>query len=241
MAGTKLQHIIDEITTDLKQTIDDAEISPVAVGFWIITLANDILGKHIGKRDSGAFMTTWPAVPVIEPIVTSITGIVAGRKYLLLPATIFDFDKDGAIDYISYISDGSPGCPPEFEFVNFERTTPKEARWLNFHPQTKPSPKRPYFYRTGDYFPLLGIENINIQFVEMGIYSTIKPIDEIDPNAPFTFPEELIGILRRQLLDLGRFILVIPSGRTNEGDDPISENSGVPTQKIATVSNNQGE
>lgn len=240
--ATKLQFLIDEIVTDLKQTIDDAEISPVAVGFWIITIANDILGKHINKRDSGAFLTTWTSIPVIEPTITSQTGVVAGRKYITLPSAIFDFDKDGAIDYIAYQSDGSAGCPPEFEFVNFERTTPKEARMLTFHPQTKPSPKRPYYYRTGDLMPLLGIENINVSFVEVGIYSTIKQIDEIDPNAPFPFPEELMGVLRMQLLNLGRLILQVPSQRDNIGDNPTNnENTAIPTQKIAPVNPTQIE
>ena len=232
---TTLRHLVDEIVTDLKQTIDDAEINPVAIGFWIITLSNQILGQHIQKRDSGAFMTTWTGVPVVEPTATSQTGIVAYRKYIELPANIFDFDRDGGIDYIAYRSDGSPGCPPEFEFQRFERTTPGEARLLTWSPYTKPSPLRPYYYRTKNYIPLLGIENINVTAVEVGIFSTIESITAIDIDAPFDFPEELMAVLRRQLLDLGRFILMVPSERQNVGDDPINDNSQIPGQKISSV------
>lgn len=239
--STPLRHLIDEVITDLKQTIDDAEIDEVTVGFWIITESNRLLGQHIGKRDSGAFLTTWTGVPVVEPVTTLQIGVVEGRKYITLPASIFDFDGDGGIDYIAYTSDGGAGCPPEFEFVNFERTTPKEARMLLFHPQTKPSPKRPYYYRTGDFIPLLGIENINVTAVEVGIYSTIKTITEINIDAPFTFPEELMSVLRRNLLDLGRFILFMPDSRVNIGSDPTNENAPAPTQKITSVNQPQPE
>lgn len=242
MAGTSLRILTDEVITDLKQTIDDAEIDEVTVGFWIITLSNTILGQHIGKRDSGAFLTTWTGVPVVEPTTTLQNAVVAGRKYITLPANIFDFDFDGGIDYIAYTSDGGPGCPPEFEFVNFERTSPKEARMLLFHPQTKPSPKRPYFYRTGDFIPLLGIENINVPAVELGIYSTIKPITEINFDAPFTFPDELMSVLRRQLLDLGRFILFMPGdNRQNVGADETTPSTQMPGQKIVSVNQNPAE
>lgn len=234
--ATRLRFLIDEIVVDLKQTIDDAEINPVAIGFWIITLSNQILAQHIGKRDSGAFMTTWTNVPVIEPTTTTNTGIVAYRKYVVLPASIFDFHKDAGIEYIAYVSDGGPGCPPEFEFVKFERTTPAAAQHLTWSPYTKPSPKRPYYYRTGNYIPLLGIEEISVTGVEMGIYSTIKPINEIDIDAPFEFPEELMAVLRRQLLDLGRFILMVPGdNRTNVGADMTTDNTEAPSQKIASV------
>jgi hypothetical protein len=237
--ATKLRYLIDEIIVDLKQTIDDAEISPVTVGFWIITQSNRILSQHVQKMDSGAFLTTWPSVPVIVPTATQTTGVVAGRKYITLPSSIFDFDKDGGIEYISYQSDGGPGCPPEFEFQKFERTSPSEARLLTWSPYTKPSPTRPYYYRTKDYIPLLGIESINVEYVEVGIYSTIECIDTIDIDAPFDFPEELMDVLRRSLLDLGRFILFMPSERTNVGDDPINEGSQIPTQKIASVNEQQ--
>lgn len=237
-----LRHLADEIITDLEQTFDDAEIGQVTVGFWIITLSNQILGQHIGKRDSGAFMTTWTGVPVIEPTTTLQNAVVNGRKYIVLPENIFDFNMDGGIDYIAYTSDGGAGCPPEFEFVNFERTSPKESRMLMFHPQTKPSPKRPYYYRTGNFIPLLGIENVNVPAVEIGIYSTIKPITEINFDAPFNFPDELMAVLRRQLLDLGRFILLMPGeNRINDGSDETASNTQIPTQKLTSVNATQPE
>lgn len=234
--ATPLRDIVNDIIVSLKQTIDDREIQPAQVAFWVITLSNRLLAQHIQKRDSGAYLTIWPQVPVYEPMATQQTAIVAGRKHIELPASIFDFDKDGGIEYISYESDGGPGCPPQFTKVVFERTSPAQTRMLIWSPYTKPSPARPYFFRTGDYVDFIGIENVNVPCVEIGIYSTIKPVRDIDLDAPFTFPEELMDLLRRQCLDLGRFILMVPSLRQNIGDDPTgSENDTMPTQKVASV------
>ena len=170
---TPLRFLVDDIITALKQTIDDREIQPTQVGMWVITLSNRLLSQHIGKRDSGAFLTIWPQVPVVEPTSTVSPDIVAGRKYFTLPSMIFDFDKDGGIEYIAYESDGGPGCPPRFQKQRFERTTPSEALWLNSNPYTKPSPNRPYYFRNKDYIGLIGIENIKVKNVEVGVYSTI--------------------------------------------------------------------
>lgn len=233
---TPLRFLVDDVTTALKQTVDDREIQPTQVGMWIITLANRLLSQHIFKRDSGAFLSIWPQVPVIEPTTTSSPDIVAGRKYIELPAAIFDFDRDGAIEYIAYESDGGPGCPPRFAKQRFERTTPTQDLWLNMNPYSKPSPRRPYYFRNNNYIGLLGIENINVKNVEVGIYSTIIPVDKIDLDAPFDFPEELMDVLRRQCLDLGRMILLTPSSTLNQGNDPVDDDvKTAPTQKIASV------
>lgn len=238
--ATPLRHIVDDIIVSLKQTIDDREIQPAHVAFWVITLSNRILAQHIDKRDSGAFLTIWTQVPVVEPVSTQQTAIVSGRKYSELPASIFDFDKDGGIEYIAYESDGGPGCPPRFTKNRFERTSPAESRLLSWSPYTMPTPSRPYFFRTGNYINYIGIENVNVPNVEIGIYSTIKSVTDIDIDAPFEFPEELIDVLRRQCLDLGRFILLVPSQRQNTGDDPNTNEGAVPTQKVASV-NQQAE
>lgn len=238
---TTLRHLTDEYIVDLKQTSDDSEITPVQVAFWIITLSNRVLSQHVNKRDSGAFMTTWPRIPVVEPTTTQQVGIVSGRKYIELPSGIFDFDKDAGVEYIAYESDGGPGCPPRFLVVRFERTSPSELIMLAGNPHTKPSPMRPYWYRTKNLIPLVGIENINVPFVEMGLYSTIAPVDEIDFDAPFDFPEELMSVLRREIFGLGQFILQVPSSRLNIGDDPDAGQGGVPTQKIVSVNQPQPE
>ena len=59
-------------------------------------------------------------------------------------------------------------------------------------------------------------------------------MDKIDLDAEFEFPEELILILKRQVLDLGRFALKMPEDRNNDGvDDTNAKN--VSDQKLVSV------
>ena len=231
--ATTLRYIVYDIIEALKQTGDDREVQPSQVAYWVIALANRIKAQHIEKRDSGAFLTTFTNVPVVNPTTTAPIGIVQNRKYIVLPATIFDFDKDNAIEYMAYVSDGSPGCPPEFTYTTFTRTSPAESRYLYWNPYTKPSPSNPYFYRTEQYLVLLGVEKVSVKGLELGIYMPIKPVNEIDLDAPFEFPEELIQVLQRNVLDLGRFVLMVPQDKSNDGSSGLD--ASVPTQKIVSV------
>ena len=118
----------------------------------------------------------------------------------------------------------------------FTRTTPSDVQRLYFSKYEEPDPKNPYWYRAGQYIYLLGIECVNPKAVEIGIYSTLKPITDptIDLDAPFNFPEELLIQLKRQVLDLGRFVLVIPEERTNDGVDS-DQGKAIPANKLTSV------
>ena len=53
-------------------------------------------------------------------------------------------------------------------------------------------------------------------------------------DAELDFPDETLIILKRQVLDLGRFTLMLPQERVNDGaDDTV--NKGVPTNKLVSV------
>jgi hypothetical protein len=82
----------------------------------------------------------------------------------------------------------------------------------------------------------LGIECVNPKKIEVGVYSTIQPItsSSIDLDMQFPFPEELLIQLKRQVLDLGRFVMMIPEERVNDGADN-KLNQGIPTAKIVSV------
>ena len=62
--GTILRHIIDDIAEDLKQTLDDKTIQPSQIAYWIILIGNRLKSQHIGKRDSGSFLSVYDEVPV---------------------------------------------------------------------------------------------------------------------------------------------------------------------------------
>jgi len=55
----------------------------------------------------------------------------------------------------------------------------------------------------------------------------------LDIDQPFEFPQELLPVLKRQILDLGRFILQIPNDLINDGTGLQSKQ--IPTQKLISV------
>ena len=233
--GTLLRHIVDDIAVDLKQVLDDKNVQKSQIAYWVLLVGNRLKAQHIGKRDSGAFLTTFDNVPVQIKSVSKNPNEIKNRKFIILPKSIYDYDRDGGIEYISYCLDfEAPNCPPPFTNTTFTRTTPSKSRRLYFSKYETPSPSNPYFYRVHDHIYLLGIECVEIDSIEIGIYTTLDPITEIDLDAEFDFPEELLIILKRQVLDLGRFALLIPQERVNDGSDDVGQ-QGVPTNKIVSV------
>lgn len=227
--ATILRHFIDDIIVSLKQAYDDREFGRAQVAYWTIVVGNRLRSQHIGKRSSGAYLSIFRDVPVDTD---------GGRKYFELPKSVYDFNDDRAIDYLAFDSDGDPACGPRFSRNTFSRTTPKESEWLSMHPSTSPKPKNPYFYRSGDRVYLLGLEKVNVDSLEMGLFTTLDPITEIDIDAPFHFPEELLSQLKREVLDLGRFVLLVPEKDINDGTSDQSSNT-IPTQKIVSVAQDQ--
>lgn len=238
VSNTILRYVVDDIAEDLKQTFKDKNIQKAQIAYWVLVVGNRLKSLHIDKITSGAYVHAFTDIPVeIEPIGNNPNDI-AGRKRITLPSAIYDFDKDGGIDYISYwdrdaVSIDCPE-PPEFTNRTFTRTTPKESERLYYDKYEKPSPKNPYFYRLGKYIYFLGIEKADVETIEIGIYSTFDPLTEIDLDSPFEFPEELMLILKRQVLDLGRFALRMPEDRANDGVDGTNVDN-VSDQKLVSV------
>jgi hypothetical protein len=237
METTILRTVVDDLEQDFKQTYDDRSISKAQIAHWVIMVGNRLLSQHIGKRDSGAFLHIYGDIPVEVASVTTNPNEMQGRKFIRLPENIFDYTNDGGIEYITYYVDNlKPSENAPYTYVTFSRTTPSELRRLNMSPFEKPTAQNPYFFRAGEHIYLLGIECVNTKRIEIGIYSTIKPItsDSIDLDMEFRFPEELLIILKRQVLDLGRFVMLIPEDRVNDGKDDTGQ-SQLPTNKIVSV------
>lgn len=237
MAGTSLRTVVDDLLLDFKQQFDDRQLERAQIAHWVIMIGNRLLMQHIGKRDSGAFLSVYSNVPIETATSNSNPNIVKGRKYLTLPTSIFDYNKDGGIEYISYYNDtDEPNCPPAFTRQKFTRTTHSDASRLYLSGYEKPSPTNPYFYRVNKVVYFLGIECVNPKNVEIGIYSTLEPItsSNIDLDDVFEFPEELLIQLKRQVLDLGRFVLAIPEERRNDGVDANGEKA-LPMNKLTSV------
>lgn len=240
MYNDRLRSVVNEIRESIDQTFDEASVTPAQVVYWIRIIANKLLGQHIQKRSSGAFLSTFDNIPVLIASNSNSynNDTIKGRKFFQLPKEVFDFDTDRGIEYISYTSNGGPLCPPRFTQVTFTRTTPKQSHWLYKSSYTTPAPDNPYWYRSGHSIYLLGIEKILVPILEIGAYMPIDPIEMLDVNydQPFNFPAELMDTLKRQVIDLARFSYLFPrESNQNTGSEDLDPAPGVP--KIQSVNN----
>lgn len=213
--GVILRHFIDDISVTLKQTFDDKMIQRSQVAYWTLLVANTLKSQHILKRSSGAFLVPFRR----EILIDSITGM----KYFILPTTIYDFNNDRGIDCIYYVSDGSPLCPPQFTKQTFTRTTRKISERLYYSRYEVPSPKAPFFYRINERIYTLGIEKVNIKFVDVDLFTALDPLSKIDIDQVLDFPDETMAILRRNVMDLARYSYIFPQDKTNDGNDSSTD------------------
>lgn len=186
--------------------------------------------------DSGAYLMTFANVPVITPTGSVDPNIIRNRKYIELPSVIYDLNKDEGIKYISY-SDFYLSCQPSFTGVRFTRTTPAKARRLYFSEYEKPSPNNPYFYRKSNIIELLGIEEIDVDTLEVGILSVFEPFVNGGLDSILDVGEEALSDITKQVLDLGRFMLLMPEDKVNDSAD-TNATSQVPKSKLISVNQN---
>jgi hypothetical protein len=231
--GFILRHEIDDIAVTLKQTYDDKIIQRSQIAYWILLVGNTLKSQHILKRSSGAFLTTFNNVPLI-------TDTVNGRKYFVLPKTIYDFNNDRAIDCVSYESNGEPTCPPQFTRQTFTRTTKKTAERLYYSRYEKPNPESPFFYRAGSRIYTLGIEAVDVDLLEVDLFTALDPLTQINIDEYFDFPDELTATLRTQVIALARYSYVFPQERANDGEDS-NANKQMNTPKVVSVNENNSE
>ena len=220
--GVTLRYIVYDILRDFKQRYANADISEYQMVYWVLVHADRLRKLHIEKRDSGEYIALHE-VPVVS------TGV---RKYIVLPARIYDFDLDRGISFVTY-TQRSGDAVPIFTQVTFGRTTPAEAKRLSYREEEEPSPENPYFYRVGNNIYLLGVEDVPMEDVEVGIYSSLNPTSmSLDIDAYFDFPQDLVPILKRHVMDLGLFALNVPRDLTNDG---VDTEQGTQQKKFVSV------
>ena len=204
-----IRQVVYDLLGDFKQIYDDAEITPYKMLYWVIIHADRLRKLHSDKIDSGAYVTPFNLVVSVDP--------VTGRNYFELPSAIYDMDKDSGIDYITYAPDVDKHLPV-MASVQFTRTSPEKMRRLYYRKEEIPTPSNPYFYRLSNNIWLLGVEEIHITAVEAGLRLTLNPNDvNMDIDQPFDFPQDLLPVLKMQVLNMGRFVLSVPKDLSNDG------------------------
>lgn len=225
-----IRFVLYDLLNDLKQTVDDSQLTPFRVYYWMCIVGDKLKRQHVAKYDSGAYVTRFDNIPVS---VDSTTG----RNFFTLPSPIYDFDGDSAIDYIVYSPEIDLSLPT-FASSNFTRTSVAKAARLYYRDSERPSPSNPYFYRQGDRVYLLGVEEINITKIEAGLKVSFGPADLlVDIDQPWDFPVHLLSILKMEIMNLGRFVLQVPQDLENDGKN--FDSKAMPSQKLISVNSDQ--
>lgn len=227
--GINLRYIVYDLLRDFKQLYSQADISEYQLTFWVLIHADRLRKQHIEKRSSGEYLAIFDV---------SVSSTTAGRQYITLPGRIYDFNDDKGIDFITY-AQRSLDPQPIFKSITFGRTTPSEAKRLSYREEEAPSPECPYFYRIGNYIYFLGVENVPLDEVEVGLFTTLNPTDvNLSLDQAFDFPADLVPLLKRQVLDLGIWALNVPKDLINDGADTPQE---MPQKKFVGVNDLKNE
>lgn len=213
------RYVVYDLQKSFNAAFDDADFTFNQILYWVQVIANRLRVQHNAATNSDLYTSTFSSIPVQTDS--------KGRKYIDLPIQIMDLPDNSGIIYITYNVETCKCSGPTFAQVWFQATTVGRVQHLYLDEYTKPSTSTPYFYRIGDrvdgvkvnriYF--VGLECINIEDVEIAIKASLDPslVCNIDDEIPL--PDELLQDLMMQVLQLGRFVLLMPSEVTNDGED----------------------
>ena len=225
------RYVAKDIQTSLNKAFDDADIREAQILYWIQVVANRLRVDQSQVTRSGLFLSTFSSI--------SIQKDNKGRQYFDLPNAIMDLPNEQGIKYITYNHETGCCCSgPQFAQTFFEPTTLWESYLLYNDEHTHPEPSRPYFYRVGEKHDgesvnrvyILGTECINVEDIEIGLMCSLDPssVCSLDDQVPL--PDERIEELMKAVLDLGRFVMLLPEERVNQGSDDASKQLPSPAQ-----------
>lgn len=228
MAGkTTYRYFVYDVLQSFKSSYPDADIKDNHILYWTRTIENLIRKRHLDRTETGAYLTIFDGISVL---IDS-----RQRKYFELPAPIYDLVMEKGIEFISY--DRPNGIA--FTQTFFQVTSPAEAHRLYYTAQERPASDNPYFYRVNKNVYLLGVELLNLKFVQAGLYAALDPKSSmVDLDDEIGLNEEQIHSLRIELLNMGRYVMMVPSDRLETGAD---DRAGAERTRLRTTLTNQEE
>lgn len=217
------------LVADIKKThgeaFTDSKITSTHVLYWILLVANRLRKDMHIKTDSGLYLNTFSPVPVL------IDTNLKNRQYIELPAAIFDLPYDRSIKYITYNVDTCCCEGPAFAQTFFQPTTAIRSWLLYLNPYTNPKSTNPYFYRVENRLYFLGTECITVKDVEIQLLNALDPLTEVNVDDPIGLSDEMISVLRYEVISLAKYAYLLPQERKNLGTDP----TGGEKQVLASV------
>jgi len=212
--------VIFNALKSFNEVFDDANIKRNQVMYWALVVVNRLRVDQYKKTESGIFISTFSSVVVVRDN--------KGRQYFDLPAMIMDLPNEGGVEYITYNIETGCCCDGDnFSQIFFQPTTPSKSHRLYGDEYEKPSTTNPYFYRIGDKHDgvkvdriyLVGTDCIEIKDVEIALLATLDPktICSLDDVIPL--PDEREQELMQGILEIGRFVMMMPKERINDGTE----------------------
>jgi hypothetical protein len=215
------RYVVYDIEKTLKKNFDDADITLNQILYWVMVVANKIRLQHTLDTNTDMFTSTFCPVGIEED--------EKGRKYIDLPASIMSLQNNAGVVSMSYHVDENGNCcsGPAFAQTFFQPVNYGEVQRLYLDVYEKPSAENPYFYRVGDKVNgvdvnrlyLLGLECVDVIDLEVAVKTTLNPKELCSLDDELPVPDELIQPLIMEVLELGRFGMMIPEERVNVGDD----------------------
>jgi hypothetical protein len=142
------------------------------------------------------------------------------RKYIEPPVDILELDYDNGIEFIGYDIINDTECKkPEFADATFNRTSLSDIPRLYYNPHETPSPKNVFFYIVGSRIYFVGLENVNVKYLEGGFVGAINPNTLTSFDTKIELDSRLMETLITQVISLGYFALRVPKDRKNDGTE----------------------
>ena len=219
------RYVIYDLDKSFNAAFDDADFTLNQIMYWVMVVANRMRLQQTIATNTDLFTSTFNNVPVLTD--------TKGRKYIDLPAQIMDLPNNSGVIYITYNEETCHCEGPSFAQVWFQGVNLGSVQHLYLDEYTKPSAQNPYFYRIGDRIDgnkvnriyLLGLECIDVVDVEIAIKATLDPKQVCSLDDEIPLPDEMIQDLMMQVLQLGRFVMLMPKENINDGEDGAELNT----------------
>ena len=233
------RYVVYDLQKNFNATFDDADFTFNQILYWTMVVANRMRVQQVLSTNSDLFTSTFDYVDVHTDL--------KGRKYIDLPTQVMDLPNNAGVIYITYNEETCKCEGPTFAQVWFQPVNLGAVQSLYLDEYTRPDSKNPYFYRIGhevngtgvNRLYLLGIECVPVKTVEIAVRSSLDPkkLCNIDEEIPL--PDEMIQELIMQVLQLGKFIMLMPKENTNEGEDDSELNTQMYSNRAVNLPTTQ--
>ncbi len=209
--ATTYQYLVYSVKQALKEHRDDADLQLDTIVFWTQVEVNRLRGERFAKRhmQSGQYLAHFYGVQVTNDGV---------RKYLVMPSGIIDVENDNGIHQVTYHLADYTYCDYPYD-VPFEKTSPAKIWSLKATPVRHPKPTRPFMARENTQLFFYGIDEINVDTVDMWLYTTVDTTHKLDLTESVELEDGQISVLLQRVLQLVRFASLFPNDKTNFGSD----------------------